>query len=209
MKPFPHIEYDFTVERKGARPAQIKQVHTALVHEIRDEAHAYHMMETPPEGDASLTFASGLPLYVFTADCIPFLFFTEDPQGPIAAVHAGWRGAAAGIVSKTIERLGKWGDRLHVAIGPSILGCCFEIQSDLVDAFAERGRDISPFLHRRGARLTFSLASHLIATDLAGWPKSRLHVQALVCTVCSTPKLPSFRRNKDTDPRLWNWIKKV
>ena len=75
------------------------------------------------EGDALITDRPGLALCAQTADCVPVLLF--DPHRPaVAAVHAGWRGAVAEIVPKTLLAMaGAYGadpKTIHAAIGPSI-----------------------------------------------------------------------------------------
>ncbi len=68
-------------------------------------------------------------LGILTADCTPILF--ADPEaGIVGAAHAGWRGAALGIVPATIEAmvgLGADRSRIRAAIGPTISGPNYEV----------------------------------------------------------------------------------
>ena len=89
------------------------------------------------EADALVTNVPGLSLVIFSADCIPTLYF--DPVSRcIGAAHAGWRGTALGIAYKTIramERLyGAKPENIRAAIGPGIGKCCFETDGDVPDA---------------------------------------------------------------------------
>ncbi len=82
------------------------------------------------EGDALVTRAPGVPVAVLVADCVPILLW--DPEGPaVAAVHAGWRGTARGIVTAVLEemraRVGTEPSRVRAAIGPAICGDCYEV----------------------------------------------------------------------------------
>lgn len=120
----------------GFRPAQLawsKQVHGA---EIR--------AATGPGGsagfDAFITRTPGVILAVSVADCAPVLVF--DPRtGAVAAIHAGWRGAAAGIVGKTLaamaERFGTRGADCLAYVGTCIDECSFEVGPEVAEAFAE------------------------------------------------------------------------
>jgi YfiH family protein len=123
------------VEAGGLR--FVKQVHGARVVSA-GEATA------DTEADAIWTDVAGTAVGVRTADCLPILI--EDPQGRVAAVHAGWRGVLSEIVARTIEQLVERGARvgdLRVAIGPCIQRCCFEVDGDLPSRFeAAFGKDV-------------------------------------------------------------------
>jgi hypothetical protein len=90
-----------------------------------------------PEGeaDALVTNQRNLLLVVRTADCVPVLL-VDHKTGVIGAAHAGWRGAIGGIVPRTIqtcvEKFGSEIGNLHVAIGPSIGPCCYEVDSPVI-----------------------------------------------------------------------------
>ena len=75
---------------------------------------------------------------VKTADCVPILI--GDPAtGAFAAVHAGWRGTLAEVALKALGRMTKeYGTRpqdVRVAIGPAAGACCYEVGTDVIDAF--------------------------------------------------------------------------
>ncbi len=91
-------------------------------------------------GDGYMTLAKGLPLGVKSADCVPVLLEARDAQDnvlAVAAVHAGWRGTAGGIVPGAVKALrDACGDaEIYAAIGPCIGACCFEVDHDCVDEF--------------------------------------------------------------------------
>jgi polyphenol oxidase len=86
--------------------------------------------------DALVTDQPGITVAVRTADCVPILM--HDPQRRVvAAVHAGWRGAVAGIVPKTLALLrSRFGSRLEhvrISIGPSAGVCCYEVDEPVLD----------------------------------------------------------------------------
>lgn len=92
------------------------------------------------EADALVTDVPGLTLAVFSADCIPVLLY--DPiRRVIAAVHAGWRGTASGIVERAVQQMmGHYGcdsADIQAAVGPGISKCCFETREDVPNAMTE------------------------------------------------------------------------
>lgn len=89
------------------------------------------------DADGLMTDIPGLPLVIFTADCIPILFY--DPvRRVVAACHAGWRGTALAIAAKTVQRMGEvYGcqpEHIRAAIGPGISACCFLTHGDVPEA---------------------------------------------------------------------------
>lgn len=90
------------------------------------------------EADAMVTDVPGLALCWSFGDCAPVLLY--DPRHEaVALVHSGWRGAAGGILPRTIAAMGaRYGTQpaeLIVGIGPAIGACCYEVQEDVVAAF--------------------------------------------------------------------------
>lgn len=93
----------------------------------------------PPrtEADAVVTDRPGLAVAVLTADCAPVLL-AEPVAGVVGAVHAGWRGALAGVIEAAIEAmvaLGARPQRLSAAIGPCIGQASYEVGPEYQDAF--------------------------------------------------------------------------
>lgn len=86
-----------------------------------------------PECDGLASSDKNLPLYCFTADCVPVLL--HDPENEvIAAVHAGWRSSVNDILGEAVQKMKKLGaceNKICAAIGPAIGTCCFEISEDV------------------------------------------------------------------------------
>lgn len=148
--------------------------------------------------DALFTTTPGIALAVSTADCVPLLL--HDPTcGLIAAVHVGWRGVAAAIIERVVERLGDEAGcdaaNLRAGIGPAIGACCYEVGRDVFEAFAAVGVTAAEtFLPRSQDRW------HL---DLAGTVRRLLqrcglrgaHIGTLpLCTKCHPAYFFSHRR---------------
>ncbi len=88
-----------------------------------------------PTGDADgiVTMVPGIPLAVRTADCAGVVLHGD---GSVGVAHAGWRGAAAGIVGAVAEKMASLGAPAEEAvIGPHIGPCCFEVGPEVVEAF--------------------------------------------------------------------------
>lgn len=114
----------------------LTQVHGAAV-EMVEAPWAYG---SGPRADAMVTDRRGVALGIITADCTPVLL-ADWRAGVIGAVHAGWRGAVAGVLEATIEamlRLGAQPASIAAAIGPCIQQRSYEVGPDLRDAVLAR-----------------------------------------------------------------------
>lgn len=134
------------------------------------------------EADAMFTTSPTLAVAVATADCVPVIL---GGDGFAAIVHAGWRGAAAGVVAAALDRLRDEGHvPVRAAIGPAIGPCCYEVGQEVLSRFPDHGvttRWGTPGIDLPG----------IIAEQLAGletWRSGR-------CTM-TDETLYSFRRNR-------------
>jgi polyphenol oxidase len=85
------------------------------------------------EGDAMFTRDPGITLVVGTADCFPVIFVGDAGVG---IAHAGWRGAADGVVGALRIRMEEAGiEVMGAAIGPGIGPCCFEVGEEVAERF--------------------------------------------------------------------------
>ncbi len=142
------------------------QVHGADVH-VLDAAT--DPGAAPPRADAVVTTRRGIAVGVVTADCVPVLL--ADPgSGVIAAAHAGWRGALAGICAATIaamERRGARRMRIRAAIGPAIAQASYEVGAEVRDSFLAAFPEARRFFRQAGSgRHLFDLVG-LVAARLA------------------------------------------
>jgi len=90
-----------------------------------------------PKADAMVTTQRGIALSILTADCVPVLFADKE-HSVIGAAHAGWKGALAGILEKTVEAMGTLGAKpgsISAAIGPCIAQASYEIGDELREQF--------------------------------------------------------------------------
>jgi polyphenol oxidase len=115
----------------------LKQIHSSKVILVR---RGQLLADRTPPGDALVTDQTNLMLGILTADCYPILL--ADPhQKVVAAIHAGWRGTAGGIVSRTLgvmrDSFGCRAEDLLALIGPGIGPCCYQVGLDVYKAMVE------------------------------------------------------------------------
>lgn len=140
------------------------------------------------EGDALFTREPGLALSVATADCVPVLL--AGPEG-MAAVHAGWRGIAGGVVPATIEAAVERPEEWTAWIGPAIGPCCYEVGSDVAFRIVEASRP-GVAVPGRGERPHLDLQAavrHQLEAAGIGEVIAVSH-----CTRCEEERLWSYRR---------------
>ena len=175
-----------------ARPSILRQVHGRTIVGAED------LDGRPPEADgivrARASRAPWVPA-VRTADCVPILLVERSGRS-VAALHAGWRGTAAGIAAAGLERLraAGLGDEWIAALGPAILGCCYEVGEEVVAALSARVSPIDFVIGDETSRkarvdLHAANAAQLIAAGLA--PEA-VH-RAPWCTRCRNDLFFSVR----------------
>jgi purine-nucleoside/S-methyl-5'-thioadenosine phosphorylase / adenosine deaminase len=174
-------------EGQALARAWARQIHSATVLPVDGPGLA-------GEGDALLSRTPDLALTVVTADCVPVLLAAGEW---VAAVHAGWRGIAAGVVGAAAKRLAIAGAPPAAAwtawIGPAIGGCCYEVGPEVADQVAAAsGREAVvawPDAPRPHLDLARAVALQLAAAGV-GAVRSRV-----TCTRCDAERLYSYRRD--------------
>jgi len=198
----------------GARDvAMVRQVHGREVVVIRGGSS---VPDPRPEADALISDVPDIAIAVRVADCVPLLM-ADRARGVVAAVHAGWRGTSARVAVAAVDALAReFGTKamdLIVAIGPSIGACCYEVGSDLVDAFAAAGHErylidrwfLSPppargSSERSGLRLDIARAN-IDQLILAGVPEEQIYASGL-CTAMHLDVLTSYRKEREKAGRM-------
>lgn len=152
-------------------------------------------------GDALATQEPGPVLMTLHADCQPLLFVDpgrNDRRPAIAAAHAGWRGTVADIAGQTIATMqaafGSRPENVHVALGPAIGPCCYEVGPEVVAAWAATvGADAAVALHERdGSRYLSLRDANAYLLQRAGIPLAHMELSA-VCTKCQGEEWFSHR----------------
>lgn len=120
-----------------------EQVHGERIYEVLAHdagAGAYTRGRPPVAGtDALMTGVPGIPLLLLYADCVPVVLVAPPPNAAVCVVHAGWRGALAGLAGRAAKSLGKLSGRpmseLSAYLGAHIGACCYEVSEDLLSHF--------------------------------------------------------------------------
>lgn len=148
--------------------------------------------------DALMTNQPGIMVTVRTADCVPVLL--HDPiQRIVAAVHAGWRGAVAGIVPNTIAAMiGRFGGEataLRMAIGPSAGACCYEVDEPVLSRLRNAFPDWQQIIEEQPSRTALLDLRELIRRQalVSGLAEHNIAV-ANACTMCHPNLFFSYRR---------------
>ena len=194
------------------RVVGLNQVHgRAVVHVDRSVTpRALDQMHNDrPRADAVISDAPDVAIVVRAADCVPLLI-ADTRTGAVAAVHAGWRGTAARVAAAAVEEMhrqfGTDAADLMVAIGPAIGPCCYEVGSDLVDAFAAAGHERYLidrwFMTPRDGKMRLDVVgANRDQLILAGVREENVHACGL-CTAMHLDVLTSYRAEKSAAGRI-------
>lgn len=174
-----------------------KQIHSDIVERVGKAQRGRGIFVPVEQGcDGLVTNEPEVALTVFSADCTPILFY--DPvKGAIGAVHAGWRGTAAGIAGKAVEKMQQeFGCRpsdIRTAIGPCISQCCFETDADVPEAMLQAfGKEAEEFIRSQGKKYYVNLKGiNALILRRAG---VELIDIADACTACQPERFWSHRR---------------
>jgi len=154
----------------------------------------------PPDADAIISDEPGSICVIRTADCLPILLCARDGS-EIAAIHAGWRGLAAGVVEATLAKMSTPAGDLIAWFGPAISQTAFEVGPEVKDLFV-RQNAISGSAFLENARGHWQADLYVLA-------RQRLETAAVshifgggLCTHTDAQRFYSYRRDGDTGRML-------
>lgn len=177
---------------------ELKQVHSTRIVDAAAWAPG-------TEADGLATGVAGIRMAVKTADCVPLLLLDSKGRAA-AAVHAGWRGTAQGIVFAAVrhlaERYSVRPREILAAMGPAAGGCCYEVGPEVAVQFRDWFPERNDLAKRTKIDLREALRRQLGA---AGLEPALIDV-AQVCTCCGGPRLHSYRRDGFRAGRLYSEI---
>jgi hypothetical protein len=166
------------------------QIHSANVRRVGKDDQG----TVQPDTDGLLTTTPGVAILFRFGDCSP-LFLYDPVHRAVGIAHAGWRGAANGVVPSAVaafvEHVGSRPEDLWAGIGPTIGPCCYEVGPEVAEAVARACPADADVVHRQNGSL------HL---DLPGAVRSQLRAAGVntiepsgLCTACRTDEWFSHR----------------
>lgn len=180
-------------------------------------------------GDAVFT-KSSRPVSIITADCLPILVSAVS-EPFVAAIHAGWKGLAAGIIKNAFEAFSRAGidkSSLRVALGPGIRECCYEVSLQMTgDLESTHGAmwpvDQPPWSFSRPAHQVnsakathgeawLSLSKYCTYLLMAEGVEPGQIEDSAICTYCSDLGFGSYRRRQHrSEPKAFqcSWIRSL
>ena len=177
-----------------SEPQWLSQVHGTTVVRLDEKSSD----TDNPTADASFTTQTNVICAVQTADCLPVLLCDATTK-VVAAVHAGWRGLASGVIENTLAKMqdcGAKSDNVMAWLGPAIGPLQFEVGEEVKDQFMAIDLSASAaFKAREGQRGKF-LADICLLAELrllkAGVNKI---ARGNFCTVSQANRFYSYRRD--------------
>ena len=169
-----------------------EQTHGTRLAEVGDGFTGFYPQRVGADG--LMTDRRGAVLTIHTADCVPI--FLAGP-GPVALVHAGWRGTAERFAGRAVgEFCGRYGletSRLAAVVGPAIEQSCYPVDEAVAGRFSSRAK-----VQTAGGKWLLDLkAENLFQLVDAGIPQASIYTSDL-CTKCREELFHSYRREGDT-----------
>lgn len=151
------------------------------------------------QGDFLITHQKNIALVVLTADCVP-LILIDNQHKIVAIVHAGWKGAFAGVLEKALKTMHhKYQTNyidLQAVFGPSARSCCYEVSIDFVKNFSEKFGLTDAFCKRDGLNY---FDNNLFLRQILkkyGILEHNINIENSFCTICNL-QYCSFRKEKE------------
>ncbi|MEI6214800.1 MAG: peptidoglycan editing factor PgeF [Desulfuromonadales bacterium] len=162
------------------------------------------------EADAVITNQPDVMIGVCVADCVPILL-CDPGKKVIAAVHAGWKGTAAQIVSRTVAGMqsvfGSDPAMIQAAIGPCIQKCCYEVDEPVKKAFAQAGIAWESCADPKSpGKWNLDMAAANRALLLSAGVSANAVQRSEQCVCCHSEQFFSYRRDRDESGRQMGFI---
>lgn len=148
------------------------------------------------EADSIISVETNVVCAILTADCLPVCLFDKTTE-KVAAIHAGWRGLANGIIEKTVTRMTTTPSQIIAWLGPAIGPQQFEVGTDVYQAFTQSDAQVSQafILQNNGRYLAdiYQLARQRLTQSGVSQITGGEH-----CTVSDPASFYSYRRDGQT-----------
>lgn len=176
----------------------VKQVHGCEVVSIKDRLSDFSI-----ESDALVTNEIKKPLMIFTADCVPLVFYDENKK-VIALAHAGWKGTYSEIAKNTLELMvDKYTSDvkdIKVIIGPHILVDNYKVSEELIEKFSSL--KVDKYYKEKNGEFYLNLETINKQILIRNGILEGNIISTGLCTVADNDKFLSYRKDKGTDKRI-------
>lgn len=178
-----------------------KQVHGSNVEYVREADKgrgALDYNDALAGTDALITDQIGVPLAIFTADCLSIFIYSPMAHA-IAMVHAGWKGTKEDISGKTVKAMvkefGLGPETLRVSFGPAIRSCCYEVGEEFRGYFPGA-------VAQNSGRYYLDLAAVNRKQLLESGVEAENISDSGICTSCRNKEFFSYRKEKEAAGRM-------
>lgn len=175
-----------------SEPIWIRQTHSAIA--LPAEPGSRYQ-----EADATFTDQPNQVCLVLTADCLPILVCNR--QGThVAAIHAGWKGLANGVIASTLNAMNQSPNDLLVWLGPAISQKNYPVSDDLRQIFLKQDpRHEDAFIqHQKQWHADlYQIARHQFAAYAVNAITGGNH-----CTFAESNDFYSYRRDGEKSGRI-------
>lgn len=168
-------------------PVWLQQVHSNRAVNIDDGV-------ANQPADASFTHQPRTVCAILSADCLPLLLATSDGR-TVAAIHAGWKGLLAGIISTTVAALNR--RDVLVWLGPAIGADCFVVGDEVRAQFVSKSPAFGAAFKRQDQQHYLANIYQLATIELAALGITKVYGGGL-CTVTDSRRFYSHRREGKT-----------
>ena len=170
-----------------SEPVWLEQVHGTVV--ANADAASCRV-----QADACIARHRGAVCVVMTADCLPILL-CDEAGTVVAAVHAGWKGLAAGVIEATVNAMEVAPHRLIAWLGPAIGQEAFEVGAEVRAVFiAHQARAAEAFV-AHGGQGKYHADLYLLARQRLEALGIRKVSGGNYCTYRQKDKFFSYRRD--------------
>lgn len=177
------------------------QIHSDIVNVIKEDN-----INQKIDGDALITNVEGVPLLIFTADCVPIAFIDKKNKA-IGLAHAGWRGTYDKIGQKTVELMNKEYNAnpkdVVCVIGPSIGPCCYEVSQELIEKFNTNltNCDEKFYIIKEGKYYLDLWKINEYILKSSGISEKNI-INLNLCSSCKEKEFHSYRKHDKTQKRI-------
>jgi len=169
-----------------AQPVWLQQVHGTRVVNAAT-------VGSSPQADAAWCSQPGVVCAVLTADCLPVLL-TDTSGQCVAAIHAGWRGLAAGVIEQAATAIKRPGETLQAWLGPAIGPSVYQVGDEVRDTFMAHDRQAAGAFRQGADGAWFADLYQLARQRLAACRVTAVYGGGY-CSFTDSERFYSYRRD--------------